>query len=354
MNYGYMVIVLGSLILVIGSWAYIQLFSFKPKKQERLKTNIKTSNYIKKNQSISILTWNIGYGGLGNEADFFMDGGKNIFPKSKNMVYKHLNNIGKFIKSYPSDIYLFQEVALESKITFYINNLEKLKSVLKAYNYVYSPSLYIKSIPILGRLISGNTIFSTYVPSSSTRIALPLERKGLTGILNQKYNFVVQRFPIESSSKEWVIVNIHLAAFDKNGNTRNEQLKEIKEFTVNEYKKGNYVIIGGDWNHRLIGTSFNHDTPKKHLFWVKDMPREFKPEGWKWGVDKYNPTVRTLEKPYIKDKNYTCVIDGFLVSPNIEIVEINGFNLEFKDTDHHPVSIRIRPKAEENNLNISA
>ena len=93
MNYGYVMILLGSVILVMTSWTYIQLFSFKPKKKEPLKINIKTKNAIKKSQSLSVLTWNIGYASLGKEADFFMDGGKSIFPKSKNQVHNNLDNI---------------------------------------------------------------------------------------------------------------------------------------------------------------------------------------------------------------------------------------------------------------------
>lgn len=354
MNQGCLIMLLSSLILVIGSWTYIQLFSFQPRNQERLKTNIKTRDCIKKHESLSILTWNIGYGGLGKEADFFMDGGKSMFPKSKKLIHNHLENIAKFIENDPCDFYLFQEVALDSKITFYVNNLEKIKTVLQKYNFVYSHSVYIEKFPIIGKLLSGNAVFSRYLPNVSTRIALPLEKKGITGFFNQKYNFIVQRFSIEDSTKEWVIVNLHLAAFDKDGKTRYEQLKEIKGFMLMEYKKGNYVVVGGDWNHRLVKTIFQYDTPKKHLFWVKDIPHDFKPEGWEWGVDRHYPTVRTLEKPYVKDKNYTCVIDGFLVSPNVEIIKVNGFDLGFKDTDHHPVAIKVRERAVENTMDLSA
>ncbi|QZY56388.1 hypothetical protein [Crassaminicella profunda] len=354
MNHIHMIMLLSSAVLGIISWIYIQLFSFQPPKEKRLKINIKTKECIKKHESLSILTWNIGYAGLGKEADFFMDGGKSMFPKSQKLIHNHLENIAKFIENDPSDLYLFQEVAVDSKITFYVNNLEKIQTALQKYNFVYSPSVYIEKFPIIGKLLSGNAIFSRYLPDVSTRMALPLEKKGITGIFNQKYNFVVQRFLIEDSTKEWVIVNLHLAAFDKDGKTRYEQLKEIKAFMLREYEKGNYVVVGGDWNHRLIKTTFPYDTPKKHLFWIKDIPHDFKPEGWQWGVDRHHPTVRTLEKPYIKDKNYTCVIDGFLVSPNVEIMKVNGFNLGFKDTDHHPVAIKVKRKAVENTMDLSA
>lgn len=327
--------------LLIGS-TYGELTKFKPKDIEKLTINISSKGNIKSNQIISISTWNVGYGGLGKESDFYIDGGKSILPTSKEITLNHLNNITDFIGNNKSDIYLFQEITLESKTTFKTNIFNMLKNSLNEYNSVYSPSISIQNLPLFGSITSGNSMFSKYIPIISERVALPIDNKIIFNF--KKHNFIVQRYNIEGTSKDWVIINVHLSAFDKGGKLRDKQLQYIKEFMINEYNDGNYVVIGGDWNHRLIETSFENNTEEKHLFWIKDLPSEFTPEGWQWGVDISEPTVRTLERPYVKNQNYTCIIDGFLASPNVEIIETKCFNLEFEDSDHNPIVIEVRQR----------
>lgn len=341
MNFKYIIVSLIVAVLLILSLNYIELTAFQPKDIEKLSVNISSKENIINNETISILTWNIGYGGLGKESDFYIDGGKSILPKSREITLNHLNNITKFIHNYKSDIYLFQEVTLESKTTFNTNIFKKLQNTLQKYNSVYSPTVYIKNLTLIGNITSGNSMFSKYLPTTSKRISLPSDNNI---IFNSKHNFIVQRYNIEGISKEWVIINVHLSAFDEGGKVRDEQINSIKEFMMNEYNKGNYVVVGGDWNHRLIETSFENNTDEKHLFWIKDLPSKFTPEGWKWGIDENEPTVRTLERPYVKNNNYTCIIDGFLVSPNVEIIETECINLEFEDSDHNPIVIEVRQK----------
>lgn len=42
---------------------------------------------------VSILSWNVGYAGLGEESDFFMDGGKQTRAPSKAIVEKNMDGI---------------------------------------------------------------------------------------------------------------------------------------------------------------------------------------------------------------------------------------------------------------------
>ena len=208
---------------------------------------------------------------------------------------------------------------------------------------MYSPSVEIKWFPVVGSLHTGNVIFSKYQFDYTARHQLPLE-KGLASTFNPNYNFIEARFRIPDSEKEWVLVNLHFSAFDKGGLLRKKQLATLMEFITAEYEKGNYVVVGGDWNHRLISTNFPYTTEEKYLFWIHDLPNDFTPDGWQWGIDPTSPTVRTNERPYIDGENYTCVIDGFLLSPNVEIKSVRGYNLHFKDSDHNPVRITLSPK----------
>jgi endonuclease/exonuclease/phosphatase family metal-dependent hydrolase len=52
--------------------------------------------------------------------------------------------------------------------------------------------------------------------------------------------------------------------------------------------------------------------------------------------------VRTLERPYGPEENYTAVIDGFLLSPNVTVLEARTAELGFRFSDHQPVAVRLR------------
>ena len=56
--------------------------------------------------SVSILTWNVGYAGLGEESDFFMDGGKGVNPESEEQVRENMSGIEDILRSANADLML--------------------------------------------------------------------------------------------------------------------------------------------------------------------------------------------------------------------------------------------------------
>jgi len=154
---------------------------------------------------------------------------------------------------------------------------------------------------------------------------------------------VVCRFPVDQGPhQQLVVINVHLSAFDSGAELRIRQLKAVLKLAVSEYESGHYVLVGGDWNLRLGETQFAHETAPEHLFWLADLPIDLIPATWTVAVDRTVPTVRTVHKEFIKGENYTCVIDGFVLSPNITLVEVANLDLRFAYSDHNPVHIRIR------------
>ena len=69
--------------------------------------------------------------------------------------------------------------------------------------------------------------------------------------------------------------------------------------------------------------------------------------GYSFVSDTDTPTCRSSDMEYIKDVNYTVVIDGFIVSDNIEVisadVSVGDSNL-FMHSDHNPVTMRFKLK----------
>jgi hypothetical protein len=109
-----------------------------------------------------------------------------------------------------------------------------------------------------------------------------------------------------------------------------------------EYAAGRRVVIGGDWNFQLMETDFPHTTEERFLFWLFPFPQDALPEGWRIAADAGVPSVRTNHKPYVAGENYVTTIDGFIVSPNVAVESVEGFDLGFQHTDHQPVRIRVR------------
>ncbi|MCF7883836.1 MAG: endonuclease/exonuclease/phosphatase family protein [Candidatus Cloacimonetes bacterium] len=329
------------LILALVFWVTLLIAVSRFNPPEGILAENKNVPKIDPENTISILSWNLGYAGLGEESNFLADGGKSILPPSRQIVQKNIENITKFLEQNNADIYILQEVAKKSRLIFNLDLWEHIESVLTTKFKVHSPTVKIPWLPIIGRLETGNAILSNLPYQKVFRHNLPLEEKGFTGILQQKYNFILSRYKLENSEQEFVLINLHLAAFDEGGIVRKKQLAKLKKVMRDEYKKGNFVVVGGDWNHRLVDTNFPYSADDKFQFWIHDLPADFTPESWKWALDESVPTVRTLEKPYKPNDNYTCIIDGFLLSPNIKLESVKTFDLQFKYTDHHPQKIEI-------------
>lgn len=299
---------------------------------------------------ISVLSWNIGYGGMGREADFVADGGAQSRPESRALVERNLMAICAFLQSQEVDVTLLQEVARGSWNTYGIGNLDPVTRALPASAWIYKADWATRGMPPGFRVLVGNAIFSRLTISAAERRALPLEADFVLGIFRKSYRMHIVRVPRSWHRGEWVFVNIHFAAFDPGAEVRRKQLDAVRRFAVAEYAKGNLVVVGGDWN--LAWNPVDPEELKRHapyttgtnLFWVHSLPRESLPgDGWQWAFDPSSPTNRTAHRPYEKGKNYTLVLDGYLCSPGIEVLETRTYGeLEFAHSDHHPVLLRIR------------
>ena len=294
---------------------------------------------------LTLMTWNIGYAGLGKEMDFFADGGKmSITPKK--LVEKYLNGILKVVKekSAEVDVFYFQEIDRDSDRTHHIDEYEKLREVLKGYESVFAYNYVVDFVPAplerpMGKVVSGMATFSRYDFHSPRRIALPGQYPWPKRLFYLDRCMIVVRIPAPNG-KEWVLINTHNSAFDS-GNQREEQLSFIKKFITSEYEKGNYVVIGGDWN-MMFKSDFEH-TEEPEEFYIP-FPKDWTPEGWKWAIDYDVPTNRALKSFYKPGKTFVTIIDAFLVSPNVEIEYVKGMDLGFEYSDHNPVIVRVKAK----------
>ena len=68
------------------------------------------------------------------------------------------------------------------------------------------------------------------------------------------------------------------------------------------------------------------------------------PEGWQWVFDEKVPTNRALKKVLDYGKTPVTLIDFYLVSPNVRVINVAGKNLKFEHSDHNPVMMEIELK----------
>jgi endonuclease/exonuclease/phosphatase family metal-dependent hydrolase len=147
--------------------------------------------------------------------------------------------------------------------------------------------------------------------------------------------FLVLRFPT-SNARELVLVNVHKSGLD-DGELRKAELTYFSEFLIEEYAKGNYVIVGGDFNQcpPAIQTQF-----EGHLFDFDEfytIPDTLLPAGWKYVFDNSTPSNRRVNVPYRKGETKVTLIDFFILSPNVSVDSVKCDDLEFEFSDHNPV-----------------
>ncbi|MCL6610825.1 MAG: endonuclease/exonuclease/phosphatase family protein [Peptococcaceae bacterium] len=321
---------------------YVMLTDYRPAAVTALAVSNNQNIPIKKGEPLSALTFNIGYCGLDENQDFFVDGGSMSRSRSKEQTRINLQKIASFIARQNSSFILLQEVDVNSSRSYNINQFAALEEKLPDYGSTFGLNYKVAWVPVpltrpMGSVTSGLATFSRKKITSGTRYQYPGHEKWPKQLFELDRCFIETRLPVEDGH-ELILINSHLSAFDEGGRIRKEQLKFLKEYIVNEFGRGNYIIVGGDWNHVLPGTGPDKfETTEKRPFWLQDLPDDFTPNGFNWAVDPSIPSVRTVASPYRKGMNFTAVIDGFLVSNNIKVTKVFGQDLGFANSDHNPV-----------------
>ena len=299
-------------------------------------------------QNVRIVSWNIGYGGLGAKQDFFMDGGTMVRPENKAAVEENLQGAAALMKRVDADILFIQEIDLKSRRSFYVNEAALLSDV-SALNGTYTYNFKCLFVPFpfppLGRVASGLATFTNLDFTESVRYALPVSFKWPVSTANLKRCLLVNRFSLTSGG-ELVAVNLHLEAYDE-GEGKIAQTKALMQFLTDEYAKGNYVIAGGDFNQSFPNLDLSAYPVHEGLWQAAVMDSAVLPEGWQFAADDKAPSCRLNNGIYAETftdenlrKNWQYyVIDGFILSPNVELKSVRTLDENFMYADHNPVEL---------------
>lgn len=337
-------IILGVILLtLIGLIIFLSVTEYKPTDRQTAERIQVDAAAQPAGTNLTLYSWNIGYAGLGQESDFFMDGGKMVYPPSQEIVKKNLTGIQDFIENNPADAWLLQEVDINSAHTDHIDELQILSETYggsNAFAYNYKCPFVPIPLPPIGKVESGiATLTSCQMDENAERVALPCPFSWPVSAANLKRCLLVTRHPVEGSDKELVIINLHLEAYD-DGEGKIAQTKLLMQVLQEEYAKGNYVIAGGDFNQTFPGglDKFPIADPEK---WTPGVLEEsILPKGWQFAYDTTSATCRLLDQPY-SDACQKYVIDGFILSPNVRMDTVETINLDFEYSDHNPVRLNV-------------
>jgi len=322
---------------------YAAITDYRPAEKEIVFHSEGVSDTLSSGGVFNLLIWNIGYGGLDHEMDFFYDGGSKVrTPESQ--LGKNLEKMEEYLAAADSiDFILLQEVDISGKRSYYVNEVMGFTSLWDDYTPYFGKNYDVFFVPVpfsspLGSVHSGLLSLSLFNPLEVSRISFPGQYGWPKRLFMLDRCFLVMRYPL-SNGKQLLVINTHNEAYD-NGSIRDQQMAFLRQFLLAEYELGNCMIVAGDWNQcppsfkpRFTGEVFDTND-------YKGIEPDFLPSGWSWIYDNTIPSNRRCDVAYIKGKTRTTVIDFFLLSPNLQSSGCHTTDLGFTWSDHQPVQIK--------------
>ena len=365
------------LVLGVGGYCGYILLSYKRIGNTSLDIDSNANKEVLKvNEAYNMATYNIGFGAYSQDFTFFLDTGYDkdgnetcgyySKARSKEEVYFNVNGAKDTIKGLDLDFALLQEVDIKSTRSYKINQNDIFKEVLSEYDNVFSVNFDTAYLPyplydMHGKSLAGLSTFSRYKINDANRYEYTIS-DSLSKLFDIDRCFSVSKVSVENN-KSLYLINSHMSAYDEAGIIRKEQVKELNDFISSCYNNGDYVIVGGDFNHDLLTNNpdYNYDKNNrpfnntlKDPLWVASYFNEAKEsplvEGFKVVASDNVATCRNNDNEWNPNKTYKCVVDGFIVSNNIEVVahkniETKNGNLNldgFAFSDHEPAYLEFK------------
>jgi hypothetical protein len=337
-------IIIGVMLYLIGVLAINTALDYRPEGGRLNTGDFDDLEHVASGDTLSIITWNIGYAGLGSRSDFFYDGGKLARPhKDDYMLYQEniLQQIGDLDTV---NLFLLQEVDISSKRSFGNNQHQLIYNTLASHAGYFVKNYDVAYVPLpvfspMGRVESGISFFGNKRLAESFWRAYGGTQSWPLGLFMPDRCFSVSVLDIVPSGRLYVF-NTHNSAFD-DGSLRNSQLDQLYSEMKAAYEAGFYVIAGGDWNLNPSGYE-NDGFLSGDISFSITVTREVDGPGPGWKVirDPAFPTNRDVSSPYEHGLTPTTLIDFFVCSPNINILYVKTLYDGFANSDHHPVYLR--------------
>jgi endonuclease/exonuclease/phosphatase family metal-dependent hydrolase len=343
------VIILLALAFLIVASLLATFTDYRPPDSEIIKPKGKITTTSIQKDTLDLMSWNIGYGGLGAKMDFFYDGGNQVRP-SRSYYNETFECIEKVLQNNDTmDFILLQEVDKKARRSYRNDQEEQIIALMPQYQSVFAKNYDVLFVPVplndpMGKVVAGLMSLSQYVPATAERVSFPGNYAWPKSIFMLDRCFITEHFVTDNGSV-LMLINTHNSAFD-DGTLRKQQFDLLRKTALDAYAKGYYVIIGGDWNQNPPGFDpsliQNGDLSERHD--LPNVPADFMPPEWSWAFDPTIPSNRDAGVVYRKGKTSTTILDYFLLSPNIQLLDVSTLDLGFNCSDHNPVTLRVKLK----------
>ena len=338
-----------------GYVAYMQGTYYRIDDHQNLEVINNQAASLQLGKDYTAITYNIGFGAYTPDYSFFMDEGimedgtptqgAHGVAVSRESVRACTEGATETVVRRAPDFALFQEVDTDSTRSYQVNQCEAIESALPGYGSTFAENFHSAFLAypwpeMHGIVNSGLLTLSNVRVDSAERRSYPVDDSFITKFFDLDRCFVVLRIPVENG-KELVLINSHMSAFDEGGLIRAQQLKMLNSVSAEEYAKGNYVVIGGDWNHALCGSVELYPSKQQVPPWVSVLdPDDLDGHFRVVRADNLSSvaTCRGSDIPYEEGITYTVTVDGFIVSDNVK-ARAENVDTHFAFSDHNPVEL---------------
>lgn len=349
-------LIVGSLLLlVVGYIGYLYIsYNRIPDKENISSIHVKANEgkTVQLEKEYTALTYNIGFGAYSSDYSFFMDGGKYSRAFSKESVITNTEGALKAVQSVHPEIIFMQEVDTDSTRSYHVNQYEMAQKEWKEYDTNYainydSAYLFYPFYEPHGKSKAGMATFTKFPINSAIRRSLPISTS-FYKFIDLDRCYTITRVPVENG-KELCLYNVHLSAYTNDDTIVHQQIQMLAEDFKKELQKGNYIVCGGDFNQDLLEDSSQiFGTEEIEDNWAKPFQKELLPKEMALANDllkeeqvvQLAPTCRNANEPYKKGSIFVIMVDGFLISNNIRMIQLETIDTEFEYSDHNPVRMK--------------
>ena len=142
-------IVLLVLVIAAGAFlAWLTITEYKPEDNEEVSVVSQGKTKAVSQDSINIVSWNIGYCGLGKNESFVMDGGSGSGkPQSREVMTSYYDGIEKTLATQNADICILQEVDSDADRSYHIDEVTSLQNDLGIAQSAYALNYSCNFVP---------------------------------------------------------------------------------------------------------------------------------------------------------------------------------------------------------------
>lgn len=372
------------LVLAAGYVAYVLLSYSRIGDVPLTVENEAGEDALSAGKEYTVTSYNVGFGAYQQDYTCVLDecyvlrdgswetvSGKNLKAFSEADARRNTEGAAKTIAELAPDFALFQEADLDSDRCRHINQIKTFRDALPGKSSVYCSNFHTPFFcypvnDMMGKAESGLLTLSRVNIQKADRHEFCVTDNIIDRNFDLDRCFSVSYLDVEGG-KQLALINLHMSAYDEGGVIRAEQRRVLYGFMENERAKGNYVIAGGDFNHDLLINNpeypeYTNDNPpfvtektqkmeENAVFFFDENSEAGLPEGLRVVAADNTATCRPAAITWQPEFSYCRVIDGFIVSDNVEVIGIRNITTStdamsgFAFSDHEPVLMQFSLKA---------